>query len=73
MFIFVLVCSLSNYLWLKNHVEGTDTVGYAYKEMPPNSFATALGTFYILFRLLIPFEVILVLEFAKWRYSGLIE
>jgi hypothetical protein len=41
--------------------------------MPDNSFATALGMFFLLFRLMIPFEVILVLEFAKWRYSALIE
>lgn len=64
---------MSNYIWLEHHVAGTDKVGYAYKEMPENSFATALGMFYILFRLLIPFEVILILEFVKFRYSNLIE
>ena len=37
------------------------------------NFGQAMGIFFLLFRLLIPFEVVVILEFAKWRYSNLVE
>ena len=75
LFVLLLICSLSKYIWLKNHVEETDKVDNAFLTMPANtaSFGEAMGMFFLLFRLLIPFEVVVVLEFAKWRYSNLVE